>query len=220
MWKGRHALCLDAERGRVAERQGAGEQQHHGRLKGLDTAHGSCYVVWRNRSAQMTKRCSKCGSIKSVDEFCSNMKWLSRISWCKACRASSVRKSRAAMSDLDRQKESLRAKEYLKAHPWVLRSKRLNRSVNRRGYNGMVTANELKAAWEKFNCKCWVCGDAANETDHFRPLNGKGRGKHEAANVRPICTECNHKRDRAWRGVEKANKEAVLLRQLKQMLHG
>jgi len=27
MWKGRHALCLDAERGRVAERQGAGERR-------------------------------------------------------------------------------------------------------------------------------------------------------------------------------------------------
>jgi len=97
----------------------------------------------------------------------------------------------------------------------------MNSRVRKAGITGHISGKELEAIWIAGNGKCWICGVAADEFDHFRPINTTGgNGKHQASNIRPICHECNYKRDRVWRGEEKANKEAVLLCQLKQMLHG
>ena len=85
------------------------------------------------------------------------------------------------------------------------------------GASGEVSATDVEAAWKQYNGKCWVCGDNADELDHYRPLNKTGGGNNTADNIRPICGECNHKRHRAWINDEIAQKEAVMLKALKRL---
>jgi len=165
------------------------------------------------RPIQTEKRCSRCGITKSFTEFSPCRQRLA--SWCKAC----CNEVNTAIYHQEDPVARRKRRAAYNVDPWSLRARRLNRSIHRRGHAGLVSREELRRAWEAYDCRCWICGEAATETDHFRPLNKNGGGKHEASNVRPICTECNHKRDRVWRGIEKANKEAALLCQLKQMLH-
>lgn len=63
-----------------------------------------------------------------------------------------------------------------------------------RGWN-YTTAEHIRARWEMFGNKCWICGLQAEQTDHVKPLK-KGCA-HFPANLRPICKRCNHiKKDR------------------------
>ncbi|HUS59432.1 MAG TPA: HNH endonuclease signature motif containing protein, partial [Planctomycetota bacterium] len=83
---------------------------------------------------------------------------------------------------------------------------------------GCIAQEDVLAVWKKWDGRCWVCGDVAEELDHFRPINPEAGGTNTADNIRPICRDCNHKRSHRWHGKAKAMKEATLLKQLKDLL--
>lgn len=59
-----------------------------------------------------------------------------------------------------------------------------------------TTSEHIKARWEMFGNRCWICRDAATQTDHVKPLS-KG-GSHWPANLRPICKSCNSRKKNRW----------------------
>lgn len=58
------------------------------------------------------------------------------------------------------------------------------------------TAEQLAEKWAYWGDKCWMCGDAATQTDHVKPIN-KG-GLHVLANMRPACRSCNASKHDTW----------------------
>ena len=58
------------------------------------------------------------------------------------------------------------------------------------------TAEQLIQRWTYYGNKCWICGGAATQTDHVKPLS-KG-GPHILANLRPICGSCNGRKGNRW----------------------
>lgn len=61
---------------------------------------------------------------------------------------------------------------------------------------GYCSPNSLKARWDYYGHKCWICREAARETDHVKPLT-KG-GTNWPANLRPICRSCNARKHNNW----------------------
>ena len=160
-----------------------------------------------------TKKCSRCGQAKPVDCFSRIRKW--RASKCKACRRELQRERWASMTPEQKAERAEQNNKYRKTNPWMRRARNVNR---RHRDKGRVSAKQLKELWNQYDGKCWVCGCDATEFDHFRPINDKAGGQHEISNLRPICRECNYKRDRKWRGADMAEKEAQLLCELKRLL--
>lgn len=110
------------------------------------------------------------------------------------------------------------AKRWTLKRPFYQRAMKANLHARRIGAEGIVTEADVVAAWKAWNDKCWCCGRDATETDHFRPLNGGSGGKNTPDNLRPICRECNQKRSHKWHGEAIANKEAKMLKALKDLL--
>ena len=79
---------------------------------------------------------------------------------------------------------------------------------------------DVADCWEKWNGMCWVCGMDADQMDHFRPINSGAGGTNTPDNIRPICKECNQKRDHGWHGEQIAVREAAMLKQIKELIHG
>ena len=107
---------------------------------------------------------------------------------------------------------------WMKKHHFVHRARLANLAAKRRGADGVLTPQEVQHLWEKYNGKCWVCGDDATQLDHYRPINKDAGGTNTADNVRPACKDCNHKRSHRWHGDALAEQEAVILKQLKELL--
>lgn len=61
---------------------------------------------------------------------------------------------------------------------------------------GNSTKAQLKARWDYYGGKCWICTDDAREMDHVKPLT-KG-GSHWPGNLRPICRSCNARKSNTW----------------------
>ncbi|MGC4964255.1 HNH endonuclease [Gordonia sp. DT101] len=59
-----------------------------------------------------------------------------------------------------------------------------------------VTPAGLRARWDYYEGRCWVCGDLAEHMDHVRPLS-RG-GSHCLANLRPACAACNLTKGSTW----------------------
>lgn len=55
-----------------------------------------------------------------------------------------------------------------------------------------TTAEHIAWRWAMWGGQCWVCGVAAEATDHVIPLNTGG--PHWPSNLRPICKSCNSRR--------------------------
>ena len=53
-----------------------------------------------------------------------------------------------------------------------------------------------------------------------RPINNVACGTNTPDNIRPICAECNQKRDHGWYGEQIAMREAAMLKQIKELIHG
>ena len=117
---------------------------------------------------------------------------------------------------LDAMRKRTRAWQQKKPHHY--RAHHANLQAQRRGADGLVTAADVQSAWERWGGVCWCCGEAATQVDHFRPINKQAGGKNTAGNIRPICADCNHKRSHRWHGEDIAAREAVLLKQLKELL--
>ena len=92
--------------------------------------------------------------------------------------------------------------------------------ARRVGAKGKVSGKDVLAVWKMYGNRCWCCGQAATEIDHYRPINKKAGGTNTKDNLRPICRECNQKRSHFWHGDDVAVKEAGLLKRLKELLQG
>lgn len=61
---------------------------------------------------------------------------------------------------------------------------------------GRMTAEQMVARVSYYANRCWMCGGAADQIDHVKPLS-KG-GSHWPANIRPACAECNAHKSQRW----------------------
>ena len=162
-----------------------------------------------------TKTCSHCGKTKPLDEFSATRKWITRISWCKACRRKDAKAKYAKESPADRRK---RRSQHV-VDIYAQRARRVNRRCQIKGVPGNLTGDDMRSAFVEYGGLCWICGDKATEVDHFRPINGSSGGTNTRENIRPICYACNRKRDHAWHGPRVAEQEALLLKQLKRLFN-
>lgn len=171
-----------------------------------------------------TKVCIGCHKTKPVSEFYKSPHGDGYRARCGSCHWNSQKKAAREASPDERRRLS----EYAKAkarrwdviHPFSKRARRLNRRALLHGVAGRLSEKEVRAAWELYHCRCWICGANATDTDHYRPTNKTAGGTNTADNIRPICPECNQKRSHRWRGESIAEKEAHLLRELALMLNG
>jgi len=177
------------------------------------------------------KTCTKCGQTKPLGDFHRSQSRKDgkrygdgRRSICKACSGRYDKAMRASWTDAQRKAVVQRNAEYLsrwlKDKPWYKKAAAANLHAKRVGAIGVLTRDEVGSVWESWNGRCWVCGCEASEVDHYRPINGNGGGTNTADNIRPICRECNQKRSHEWHGETIAEREASLLRQIKELLHG
>lgn len=141
---------------------------------------------------------------------------------CKACDNAYARDRRRKMSRSERSKlrkyHADYCRQYRKAKPWTGKERTANTRAKQLGIPSRLTKDDVLRVWHKWNGCCWVCGDVAEELDHFRPINRGGGGTNTKDNIRPICRDCNHKRSHYWHGKDIAQQEVHLLRQLKELL--
>ena len=125
-----------------------------------------------------TKRCTKCGETKSLDEFHRNRsKPLGRHSYCRSCQREYNRTWREA--NQDRQREHNRRR----------------RARKRAATLEEFALADVYAWWDEIGAyTCFWCGipfteDDRIHVDHVWPLS---RGGHHAVrNLAPACERCN-----------------------------
>jgi len=72
---------------------------------------------------------------------------------------------------------------------------------------GKATKGQIRARWEYYGDKCYICGTEAEATDHVKPLAKDG--SNWPANLRPICKRCNSKKRDKWPyDIEQARRKA------------
>lgn len=108
-----------------------------------------------------------------------------KIEWARRDRAANPEKYRAK-SRRDYARNALARRET----QWRRRAQKLASMV------GPVTVALLRAKWEFWGGRCWLCGGDAVEFDHVKPL-AKG-GAHCLANLRPACRSCNARKRDLW----------------------
>lgn len=59
-----------------------------------------------------------------------------------------------------------------------------------------TTVAMVKARWEMFGDRCWICGAPATATDHVKPI--AAGGGNWPCNLRPICKNCNSSKGAKW----------------------
>lgn len=73
---------------------------------------------------------------------------------------------------------------------------RRRRALKRARTVGVVTVALLRVKWDFWSGRCWMCGGAATQWDHVKPI-AKG-GPHMLANLRPACGRCNRRKRDLW----------------------
>lgn len=168
--------------------------------------------------------CSHCETLKPTSEFPkANDRPSGTASYCRVCtmnlRATRYRSTIYAQQKRWRDANPGKATEYsrryadrnpekraalrarlLAANPALYaRSARASDAARRareKGAPGVATTEQIAARWDYYGGKCWMCGAAATEIDHVKPL-AKG-GSHWPANLRPACRSCNSKKRAQW----------------------
>jgi len=178
------------------------------------------------------RKCNKCGKAKPEEGFSPSQMdnqtgqrkgdGLRRV--CKDCTAKQQREYIASLPvkkrDAVRRKRVRQVKLWNKNNPAYQKAAKANLHAKRVGASGKVSGRDVLAVWEKYGKRCWCCGYEATEIDHYRPINKESGGTNTADNLRPICRECNQKRSHFWHGDEIAEKEAAMMKQIKNLLHG
>jgi len=175
------------------------------------------------------KNCRKCGQDKPLAEFPLSQfrkdgtrQGDGHRAVCKKCDNAYSRERKKAMSKTEeasrRKYHADYCRRYRRRKPWVGKDRTANTRAGQLGLGGRITQRDVLEAWQQWDGCCWVCGSAAEELDHFRPINHEAGGTNTADNIRPICRDCNHKRSHRWHGENTAMTEAGLLKKLKQML--
>lgn len=63
------------------------------------------------------------------------------------------------------------------------------------------TFDDLRARFNMWGMRCWMCSKPATSIDHVKPLSA--RGPHMLSNLRPACKLCNSSKHARWFGVSK-----------------
>lgn len=178
-----------------------------------------------------TKICTKCGERKSVSKFSKSALRQDgtgrvgdgRIGQCNQCRWRRRKELRDTWCD-QRKREASR-RQQVHARKWdernrhSVQARHCNHHAKTVGATGRLTAKQVASVWSEWDGLCWVCGTIADQIDHVQPINRKAGGTNTPDNIRPICKECNQKRSHKWHGMSVAEKEAGLLRQIKELLN-
>lgn len=178
-------------------------------------------------SIPRTKRCSKCGETKPLDEFYVNRASPDgKTARCKRCSLAAATQWNAANKsrhDAGAARYRARNREYYREYArqyrakygyrldfqrrrWVARDPEKQRAYNRacaqrrRAASGECSAEKLRAKWDYYGGRCYLCGAKAVETDHVVPIARGGTGW--PANLRPVCVSCNRRKsNKDWRAV-------------------
>jgi 5-methylcytosine-specific restriction endonuclease McrA len=68
--------------------------------------------------------------------------------------------------------------------------------ARKKGAQGYSSIDQVRARWDYYGGRCWMCGAEATQTDHVIPLN-RG-GTDWPANQRPACAPCNQSKSDTW----------------------
>lgn len=136
------------------------------------------------------KYCGRCGEQKPLGEFHRHGRTVA--GYCKPCACDHRRKW--YLANRERHIENVRAyererPEWKRMAQRVVASAYRARKANAAVAGAPVTAEAVRNRWDMWGGACYVCGDAATETDHVIPI--KRGGLHVPANLRPICRHCN-----------------------------
>lgn len=162
------------------------------------------------------KRCTKCGVVKSLDEFYRNKSRRDgRSSRCKSCSGEESRNYYAAHPEKVRERD----RKYRAANPgsssrWAAANPQKNREQSRNYYAANPHTGWSHNYWKRirryglegyeepftkpdvivaYGDHCFYCDDGAFEQlDHVIPV--RIGGWHTLENVRPSCTACNRRR--------------------------
>lgn len=161
------------------------------------------------------KTCSRCKQLKDESEFRKDHKHDGLRHCCKVCsRASDSRRYHLGLlRDLEQRK--VHDRQYYTTHKEQALARWRKRRARLLGAKGVATSMQIAQRWAMWGNRCWICGDAATATDHFRPLNSGG--SNHPANLRPCCRDCNLRRKKKWHGVLDALDDAITIRINKQI---
>lgn len=87
-------------------------------------------------------------------------------------------------------------REWHRANPEKGRTAKLRRRALERGASGHATGEQIRARWDYYGGRCYICGTEAEATDHVKPLAMNGAGW--PCNLRPICKACNSAKGAMW----------------------
>lgn len=68
--------------------------------------------------------------------------------------------------------------------------------ARKKAAGGNVTVEKIRARWNYFNERCWMCGEEADAMDHVKPVVAGGGSW--ASNLRPACKSCNSRKSGKW----------------------
>jgi len=122
----------------------------------------------------------------------------------KSRRDAAWRKAKAREARFTKEEQSVvsagRSKERVRR--WVERHPERHAELRRRAAMkryalklvapGFATTEQVRARWEFYGNRCWMCGAEATQTDHVIPL--KKGGSDWPANQRPACGYCNRQK--------------------------
>lgn len=168
--------------------------------------------------------CAHCEGLKPRTDFQPNVSRPNGInSYCKPCTMllrstkyrDAIRAQQKAWRDRNPERMAEIYRAYARRHPEKIRAKiarqkarnperyRLyartgdnNRRVREKNAPGVATTAQIQARWDYFGRRCWMCGAAAEATDHVKPLS-KG-GSNWPSNLRPACSDCNNRKRNRW----------------------
>ena len=155
------------------------------------------------------KRCSSCGKIKQISEFCKDKSRKNELSYvCRECHSIRGKKYDRNNKEVRREKQ----RKYIEENRELLRErsriwslnhkeKKVAHARNRRAWKKQSCGSITLEQWEDLKIKygniCLCCGkhDVPLTLDHIVPLS-KG-GINTIENAQPLCRPCNGgKRDK------------------------
>jgi len=175
-------------------------------------------LYWRCKMEslfEITKKCSKCGQEKPLDQFYKYKKAKDRLNyWCKECsNAQQIewrkanRKKRCEYSSRWRSKNYQKNKRYnikyietWRISPQGIISIAKTRIKREKAYKNIIndlTLNDWLKIKKAQDYKCAYCGEKEPEIkltmDHIIPLSKKGH--HTKNNIQGLCCSCNSKKN-------------------------
>lgn len=167
-------------------------------------------IIYTQKDGVNGKVCPRCQQWKPVSAYGKDSKASDGLrSACTSCRLEENKLWRQAhpekakeLADRNRhnhpETQKRLAQRYRERHRDALRAKVLRRRALKRDAPGAgyTTHAMIRARWEMFGNRCWICGAPATATDHVKPI--VAGGGNWPCNLRPICRSCNSSKGAKW----------------------